>query len=871
MSAEVFLFLPVPDATTDYREAYPFGPSVGQFHTDLGIEIDPAALPDSPALAVMSGMVRYVPFLNGILILTVQPDLAHSLANTFDSTMVFVYRNIDFDSMIKLFESRIEAIKDTIFENQDREIGFVNGVYQVWVDAGDELGLPGAGDNGWGLLGFEIVYMPPFALGQAGLVRLLELIKKATTRRLDPMSFYSTVVKSAPDLDLTPAHANHPLLTVPTRRTLLELRDEYDDPSSLDIDVWDSTIGASTTVKFDPLQHGTRVLATAPVTGNPEDVVYSLSKNNYLFTDLPSGQKALEQLNNIIGAPSHWAVQAIYMPPSNSVALEPDSWFVRNTLVDVATTTPLPRYTSGNLITPIRDGLEVFARSKEAISMAQGSGDFILMANWWFDDGLKLNGDDNRFYLIPSDSASSLAALIAMATNNGVQVRALLFDQFFDPETLIKPNEAQAKRINGFPSGNGIAILDDIHPFLGSHHQKFMVVKGKDHLGLVKVKAFCGGVDFNSNRRDSHEHRAFGGYHDVHAEVEGPAVLDIFQSFKERWEIHSSPLSPALDPRIVTAPPEGNAFVQVARTYPGIEKYKFAPFGSYTPLEALLRAIKRAKKFIYIEDQYLTPYSGSDPDEADDDNLEVLKSLKLALKTIDYLLIVIPNHTEMAWLKKAVAFYATLTSSVPDAFKPDLDLLLTLAPLFPGQARFRRKMFIRGLKSDPELAKKVHVFYLGRDRKQVHSKNQSIALGEATEGDSPLSSGSPAFPDEIYCHSKVWIVDDIIAKIGSANCNWRSYTHDSEMDLVMVDGALESGGRALARKFRMELWGEHLGMDESRVGMLQDHLHALTHWIGRPQLPGSHIRAYDEEFDAPEDRLFNVGWDLILDPSGRED
>lgn len=130
-----------------------------------------------------------------------------------------------------------------------------------------------------------------------------------------------------------------------------------------------------------------------------------------------------------------------------------------------------------------------------------------------------------------------------------------------------------------------------------------------------------------------------------------------------------------------------------------------------------------------------------------------------------------------------------------------------------------------------------------------------------------LSSGGLAHRDEIYCHSKVWIVDDIIAKIGSANCNRRSYTHDSEMDLVMVDGALDNGARALARKLRVDLWAEHLGMNWPRSALLEDHLHALDYWRG-PQLPNSHVYKYKEGEGVNYNWENNVGWDFIIDPDG---
>ncbi len=69
---------------------------------------------------------------------------------------------------------------------------------------------------------------------------------------------------------------------------------------------------------------------------------------------------------------------------------------------------------------------------------------------------------------------------------------------------------------------------------------------------------------------------------------------------------------------------------------------------------------------------------------------------------------------------------------------------------------------------------------------------------------------SPAQP-EMEIHSKVFIVDDEIVRVGSANLSNRSMGLDTECDLT-----IEAGGEARIRKaiaaFRSRLLGEHLGL-----------------------------------------------------------
>src|SRR5205085_630542 len=105
------------------------------------------------------------------------------------------------------------------------------------------------------------------------------------------------------------------------------------------------------------------------------------------------------------------------------------------------------------------------------------------------------------------------------------------------------------------------------------------------------------------------------------------------------------------------------------------------------------------------------------------------------------------------------------------------------------ERRYHRRKFIEGLISAAP-SPKVYVYYLRRwNRPQRAPAELATEGGGAMLGSS--ASGSKKYRDEIYVHSKVWIVDDICAKIGSANCNLRSYTHDSEMDIVMLDGAVD--------------------------------------------------------------------------------
>jgi phosphatidylserine/phosphatidylglycerophosphate/cardiolipin synthase-like enzyme len=81
-----------------------------------------------------------------------------------------------------------------------------------------------------------------------------------------------------------------------------------------------------------------------------------------------------------------------------------------------------------------------------------------------------------------------------------------------------------------------------------------------------------------------------------------------------------------------------------------------------------------------------------------------------------------------------------------------------------------------------------------------------------------------------YIHTKVTIVDDVWATIGSANINVRSHTGDSEINCDYIDGrADERGLRISVRDLRRQLWAEHVGFQLSSIP-----LEAGNHPDGRP-------------------------------------
>ena len=153
--------------------------------------------------------------------------------------------------------------------------------------------------------------------------------------------------------------------------------------------------------------------------------------------------------------------------------------------------------------------------------------------------------------------------------------------------------------------------FDDTHPVAGSHHQKIVVVD--DRL------AFAGGLDLTNKRWDSPGHtpgdprRTFDDepyppFHDVMAAVDGDAATELLAIAKQRWhKATGRHLKAAKRVRGDPWPPE----LPVEMTDVRVSIACTLPPGPATPgvrqVESLyLDMIARARRYIYIENQYFT-------------------------------------------------------------------------------------------------------------------------------------------------------------------------------------------------------------------------------------------------------------------------
>jgi phosphatidylserine/phosphatidylglycerophosphate/cardiolipin synthase-like enzyme len=305
----------------------------------------------------------------------------------------------------------------------------------------------------------------------------------------------------------------------------------------------------------------------------------------------------------------------------------PDDWFLTPrergnpaTAIDAATPNGLA-FTEGNSVVPLIDGSSYFPRLAKELSTAR-EGDAIWILDW--------RGDADEWL---DASGATIGSLLVEAIRRGADVRGLLWRSHPDQEKFSEQENARLASVVN-EAGGEILLDERVRPF-GSHHQKLVIVHRPDPSHSV---AFVGGIDLGHGRSDGGEHHGdqqpieiderYGetpAWHDAQLEVRGPAVADLATTFRERWEdptpldhrnpvrgtirgILREPSRPnALPPVTRPSSAAGNgAAIQVLRTYPRTRpRYPFAPEGERSIARAYIKALRRARSFVYIEDQYL--------------------------------------------------------------------------------------------------------------------------------------------------------------------------------------------------------------------------------------------------------------------------
>jgi phosphatidylserine/phosphatidylglycerophosphate/cardiolipin synthase-like enzyme len=283
--------------------------------------------------------------------------------------------------------------------------------------------------------------------------------------------------------------------------------------------------------------------------------------------------------------------------------------------------TKIPAWCVGNRAEPLVHGATYFDRLLTDVEDL-GPGDHLFFTDWRGDPDEKLR-----------DDGPTVAELFCRAAQRGVLVKGLMWRSHLDRFSYSEEENQHLGDAIGRAGGK--VLLDQRVRLGGSHHQNFIVIR---HPGAPERDvAFAGGIDLCHSRRDDESHhgdpqavrmsKRYGDnppWHDVQQRIQGPVVGPLDTTFRERWN-DPTPLD-ALSPiawlrdrlrgadlrpgRLPEQPPDpptcGPHAVQVLRTYPDAHfEYDFAPHGERSIARGYTKAVGRAKRLIYLEDQYL--------------------------------------------------------------------------------------------------------------------------------------------------------------------------------------------------------------------------------------------------------------------------
>lgn len=250
------------------------------------------------------------------------------------------------------------------------------------------------------------------------------------------------------------------------------------------------------------------------------------------------------------------------------------------------------------------DAADYFAALRKAMSTATQS---ITVIGWDIDSRTPLVGQSGE----SQDGAPvSLLAYIEFLVERRPQldVRLLLWDYTILYALDREPLPSLNLKWRTPPQVK--VELDSCLPLGACHHQKLVIVDG--NLG------FCGGLDLTMRRWDTPQHRpghpfrrdadgkAYPPFHDVQMLVDGEAAKCLAQIASRRWQQATGTEIPAVEAKLrwpeSAIPDCEDVEVGISQTLPASDDREAVR----QVFELYLATIRNARRYIYIENQYLT-------------------------------------------------------------------------------------------------------------------------------------------------------------------------------------------------------------------------------------------------------------------------
>ena len=286
--------------------------------------------------------------------------------------------------------------------------------------------------------------------------------------------------------------------------------------------------------------------------------------------------------------------------------------------------TRMPIWLRGNRVRALVHGATYFDRLVDEVEALQ-PGDHLFFTDWRGDPDERMR-----------DEGPTVAELFCDAAKRGVVVKGLVWRSHLDSCPLQRGREPPPRR--GHRGAGGEVLLDQRVRRGGSHHQKLVVIRHPD--SPERDVAFAGGIDLCHSRRDDADHagdpqrlpmsagvrRRDPPWHDVQLELRGPVVgaLDTvvpgaLGGSDATWTCTTRSPDPATSSLMRTCsagplPPQPpDPAGRAGRTRAGVAHVRRDPptvrlrarWGNAAVARGYTKAIRRARRLIYLEDQYM--------------------------------------------------------------------------------------------------------------------------------------------------------------------------------------------------------------------------------------------------------------------------
>ncbi|XP_065868440.1 phospholipase D alpha 4 [Euphorbia lathyris] len=481
-----------------------------------------------------------------------------------------------------------------------------------------------------------------------------------------------------------------------------------------------------------------------------------------------------------------------------------------------------------------------------------GAKHLVCIAGWSFNPKLVLVRDPETD--IPEAIGIKLGELLKRKAEEGVAVRIMIWDDETSLPIIKNKGVMRTHDQDAFSYFKHTKVICKLCPRLHNklptfftHHQKTITLDTRPphHHPLNsedrEIMSFIGGLDLCDGRFDTEQHSLFqtlnqqshctdfyqtnipsatlqkGGprepWHDTHACILGDAAWDILTNFEQRWTKLCDPFpisnlmtKPSYPLNI---PSERNWKVQVFRSIDHVSTQLGKNMRVETSIhQAYVEAIRRAERFIYIENQYFI--GGCDLwDEDKNSGCRNLIPIEIALKIVSK-------------IKAKERFSVYILIPMWPEGVPESEVVEDILHWSRKTMGMMYKMIGRALEESG-----YDVDWHPRDYLNFYclANREKKSVGEFVAPHLPHPSTQYWYAQMhrrfmVYVHSKLMIVDDAYIIIGSANVNQRSM--DGKRDTEIAIGCYQPQPQDHDHQnkystndiqaYRMSLWYEHTGL-----------------------------------------------------------